>query len=212
MIPQTSFYLLRHGESEANLAGKAAGGGVDSPLTSKGEEQARELAEFIEQLAVRPSIIFSSPMQRARRTAEIVNTHLNLPLQIIDNLEEHRIGTWEGQKWSEIGPRMKAGEIPPDGENYEQYAERVKRVLEPVLSQTFKTPPIIVAHGGTFGSIGRLYNWKITEVKNCHLHRFDPYPEHTSFPFQVWEYNVAGIDLRECRSSYCPLYKAGEKS
>ena len=207
MIPATAFYLLRHGESEANLAGVAAGGGVDSLLTSKGEEQALDLANVIDRLAIKPSAIFSSPMKRAYRTAEIVNRHLHLPIKIIEGLEEHRVGEWEGQPWSKIGPRFKAGEIPPGGETYEEYTSRVQRVLEPVLTQSYKTPPLIVAHGGTFQSIGRIYNWKITDVKNCHLHKFDPYADHQAFPWQVWEYNVGGIELRECRSGYCPLSK-----
>lgn len=206
MIPLTSFYLIRHGESEANLAGKAAGGGVDSVLTPKGESQAYDLAEVIDQLAIKPSVIFSSPMKRAKRTAEIINEHLGLPLTILDNLEEHHVGAWEGQPWSVIGPKMKAGVAPPNGESYEQYAERVSKTLSPVLNAEYETPPMIVAHGGTFHSIGLMYQWKITETRNCHLHRFDPYPDHAPFPFQVWEYNVAGIDLREYRSVYCPLF------
>ncbi len=208
MIPQTSFYLLRHGESEANLAGKAAGGGVDSLLTPKGESQARDLAEVIHNLAVKPSMIFTSPMKRARRTAEIVNEGLNLPLTIEEHLEEHHVGEWEGQPWGIIGPKMIAGEIPPGGENYEQYAERVKRVLTPILEQQYETPPLIVAHGGTFRAIGHLYSWEIRRVQNCQLHRFDPSPDLTAFPFKVFEYNVAGIDLRECKSEFCSSNKS----
>ncbi len=204
MIPAAAFYLIRHGESEANLAGKAAGGGVDSPLTVKGEEQASALADVIENLAVKPSAIFVSPMKRAIKTADIINTHLKLPVTVLDVFEVHHVGYWEGRPWSEIGPYMKAGINPPNGENYDQYAARVKRVLAPVLSQTFETPPLFVAHGGTFYMIGHLYGWKIRDVKNCHLHLFDPYPGHTAFPFRIKEYNVAGIDLRECRSSHCP--------
>ncbi len=203
MIPQTSFYLLRHGESEANLAGKAAGGGVDSLLTPKGESQARDLAEVIHNLGIKPSVIFASPMKRAKRTAEIVNEGLNLKLTIVDNLEEHHVGEWEGQPWGLIGPKMEAGEIPPGGENYDQYAERVGRVLTPLLERKYETPPLIVAHGGTFRAIGHLYNWEIRRVQNCHLHRFDPCPDLKAFPFRIFEYNVAGIDLRECKSSFC---------
>lgn len=206
MIPQTAFYLIRHGESEANLAGKAAGGGVDSPLTAKGESQAYDLADVIEHLSIKPSVIFSSPMKRAKRTAEIINTHLGLPMAVLNNLEEHHVGDWEGQPWSLIGQNMKDGITPPNGESYEDYAARVSKTLTPVLNEHYPTPPMIVAHGGTFHSIGRMYDWKMTGTKNCHLHRFDPYPEHAAFPFQVWEYNVAGIDLREMRSAYCPLF------
>lgn len=206
MIPATAFYLLRHGESEANLRGVAAGGGVDTPLTVKGEGQAQALADLIEQLEIKPSVIFASPMQRARRTAEIVNTHLKLPMTIVEGLEEHHIGEWEGQPWSEIGPRFKNQETPPGGENYQQYWARVQKNLTPVLSRQYKTPPLIVAHGGTFYAIAALYGWKIDKIDNCHLHRFIPYPEHEKFPWQVWEYNIAGADLRECRSGYCPLF------
>lgn len=207
MIPATAFYLSRHGESEANQAGIAAGGGVDSPLTSKGEEQARDLANIIDCLAIKPSVIFASPMKRALRTAEIVNTHLRLPLHIVEGLEEHHIGDWEGQPWSKIGPRMIAGEIPPNGENYEQYDARVQRVLTPLLSQPYETPPLIVAHGGTFHSLWRLYGLESHTVKNCHLHRLEPLALNPAFPWKVLEYNVGGIELREIHSQHCPNFK-----
>ena len=208
MIPATEFYLLRHGESEANLAGVAAGGGVDSPLTVKGELQARSLADLIDQLAIKPSIIFSSPMKRARKTAEIINTKLGLDLRIAEGMEEHHVGEWEGKPWRDIGPRMKAGEIPPGGENYDQYAARVLKNITPILNRSYDAPPMIVAHGGTFRSLGHLYGWKISDTQNCHLHRFIPYPENSAFPWQVFEYNVYGDDLSEARSAYCPLFKA----
>ncbi len=212
MLPPTPFYLLRHGESEANLSGKAAGGGVDSPLTPRGEDQARALAEVVHDLKIKPSIIFSSSMQRARRTAELVNETLGLSHTVLERLEEHHVGDWEGQPWSEIGPKMKADINPPNGESYVQYAERVKTTLNPALSRTYETPPLIVAHGGTFYAIGRLYGWKITETQNCHLHRFDPYPDHAEFPWQVFEYNIRDFGLYERRSSYCPLSRTKGES
>lgn len=204
MIPATSFYLLRHGESEANLNGVAAGGGVDSPLTDTGRQQARTLARVIDQLDIKPSMIFASPMKRAQETARIVNEVLDLPFQTVSHLEEHHIGDWEGQDWNKIRPLLHEGHIPPNGEGYEEYAHRVQRVLTPILERHYTAPPLIVAHGGTFHSIGLLYQWKIVAVRNCHLHRFDPHPYHASIPWKVWEFNPDADNLQQTQAVFCP--------
>ena len=205
MLPKASFYLLRHGESEANVAGVAAGGGSDSALTPRGQQQAETLATVIDRLAVRPSRIYASPMQRALNTAKIVNEKLGLPITIVDTLYEHHVGDWEGKPWGEIGPKLKAGEKPPGGESNEQYTARVRDALYPVLSETHETPPLIVAHGGTFYSLARLYDWEITDIRNCHLHRFEPHDAAHPFPFQVFEYTADENGLIEQRSVFCPL-------
>jgi len=206
MIPVKSFYLIRHGESEANLAGITAGGGVDSPLTKRGEEQARQLADFIHYLNIKPSCIFASPMKRAHKTAEIINRNLKLDISVVDNLYEHHVGDWEGRPWAEIGPKFRAGELPPNGESYETYAYRVRDALSPILSSEYATPPLIVAHGGTFYSLGHLFGWKISDIKNCHLHRFIPHTSEAAFPFQVFEYNISEENLVEAQSGFCALF------
>ena len=64
MLPAKAFYLIRHGESEANKAQIAAGGGIDSPLTEKGQQQAKDLAPLIASLEVQPTVIRSAMQRR----------------------------------------------------------------------------------------------------------------------------------------------------
>ena len=68
-LKKKSFYFVRHGESEHNQRGLVAGGKTDSPLTEKGIAQALDLKDKI--LAVGIEHLISSPMVRAKKTAEI---------------------------------------------------------------------------------------------------------------------------------------------
>ncbi|MBL8638149.1 MAG: histidine phosphatase family protein [Alphaproteobacteria bacterium] len=50
MIPARPFYMLRHGQSEANMADVIAGRGVDSPLTAQGRNEAETVRSTLSQL------------------------------------------------------------------------------------------------------------------------------------------------------------------
>jgi broad specificity phosphatase PhoE len=86
------FYLVRHGESVAN-ADNVNQGHFDSPLTRKGEVQARELAVGLQAIDFKD--IHSSDLTRARRTAEIINTK-GLPIITSPLLRERSFGLLEG--------------------------------------------------------------------------------------------------------------------
>ena len=66
MIPE--LYLLRHGETEWNVQGRLQGR-LDSPLTERGQEQARRQAELL--AALPPMAAWASPAGRAVATARI---------------------------------------------------------------------------------------------------------------------------------------------
>ncbi|KAI6872219.1 hypothetical protein KC338_g2230 [Hortaea werneckii] len=66
-------FLVRHGETVDNVAGLYAGV-RDSALTNHGFDQARRLGEYFDQIDVRFSHIFSSPLSRAYKTAEAIQT------------------------------------------------------------------------------------------------------------------------------------------
>ncbi len=206
MLPQTPFYLLRHGESEANVKHLVAGAGVNSPLTAAGKAQADDLANYMDKLAVRPSRIFHSPQIRARETAERVNRVMGLHMTESHDLHEHNFGDWENTSWELVKDRVYANERPPNGENRSDFAVRVKRVLDEILAQEFETPPLIVAHGGTFHAIAKLYEWPMGPMRNCHLHFYSPLA-HATFPWEIWQHDISGKDLLRTRSQYCPLFK-----
>lgn len=80
-------YLVRHGEAEDDID-DSYGGAADHPLTEKGEAQAHELAATLN--ASRIARVYSSPLRRAARTAEIIATKIKLSdaVCIIDDLRE----------------------------------------------------------------------------------------------------------------------------
>jgi broad specificity phosphatase PhoE len=86
-------YLARHGVTQANLDVIHAGMS-DVPLLPEGREQARQLAERVSALGV--ETVWTSPIRRARETAEIVARHGGLPLFEDPNLREMDVGDWEG--------------------------------------------------------------------------------------------------------------------
>ncbi len=76
-------YLLRHGIAEATGHGDPARD-PERRLTPEGAERVSEIARGLRRLGVQPDVIFTSPLVRARQTAEIVAEVLGLT----DRLEE----------------------------------------------------------------------------------------------------------------------------
>jgi broad specificity phosphatase PhoE len=194
MIATFPFYLIRHGQTDSNVARIMQGGYLDTPLNATGEAQAEYLRKVIHTLDRKPVKIFHSPLQRARKTATVINQALNLAIHEIDDLREHIVGDWEGAKWDEIKPRLLAGETPPNGESRSDYAERVKKTLHGILPH-HDSPVMIVAHGGTFAALAHLHGFDFGHIPNCHLHYFEPHPDNAAFPWKIWQYDPEGGTL-----------------
>ena len=83
-------YFVRHGESEANTQHVISNRESPFPLTPKGRQQAETLAE---KLKGNPfCTMFSSPVLRARETAEILSAALGIPYQVTEALREYDCG------------------------------------------------------------------------------------------------------------------------
>lgn len=96
--------LLRHGETQFNVEGRLQGR-LDSPLTLKGVSQARALGALVRGLVagLGDVAIVTSPLGRARRTAEIVTQASGAGrFHVDDRLTEVSFGAWEGLTRSEI--------------------------------------------------------------------------------------------------------------
>ena len=87
-------YIMRHGETKWNKRSKLQGQ-VDIPLAPKGIEQAQMTAEGMKEIPF--DHIFSSPLKRAYKTAQIVR--MDRPIEIVrdDRLKEMSFGTSEGK-------------------------------------------------------------------------------------------------------------------
>ena len=151
------FFLVRHGETDWNVAGRLQGR-RDVPLNALGRIQAGSVGRVLHQLAGPPQELtfVSSPLVRATETMRILRTSLDLPaLDFATDIRfaEISFGQWEGQTWPELrrrdydGVRKRDhdpwGFTPPGGENYVTLS---RRVLEAVAC--LPGDAVIVTHGG----------------------------------------------------------------
>jgi broad specificity phosphatase PhoE len=91
--------LVRHGETVLNVAGIAQGWN-DSALSETGQRQALALAERLKSQGV--TAIFSSPLGRARTTAEVLAAAIGLPVATLPDLREMCYGEWEGMRFLDV--------------------------------------------------------------------------------------------------------------
>lgn len=95
----TTFYVVRHGETEYNTKGIAQGH-LDSPLTDKGISEARELGMKFRDINF--DLVFSSDLLRAKRTAEIILLEKQLAVQTTELLRERFYGKYEGKPFNAV--------------------------------------------------------------------------------------------------------------
>lgn len=91
--------LVRHGRTAANATGTLAGWTPGVLLDDHGEAAARDLGARLAQLPLR--LVATSPLERCRRTAELV-VPSGTPLEVVEDLGECRYGTWTGRALSEL--------------------------------------------------------------------------------------------------------------
>jgi len=86
MIPKVPFYFVRHGQTDWNKNHQALCNQDDIPLNQTGFAQAADACKQISLLGI--TKIYSSPLTRAKQTAEIINEHLKLSLELNEGLRE----------------------------------------------------------------------------------------------------------------------------
>jgi probable phosphoglycerate mutase len=86
-------YLSRHGQSDYNAQGRLQGQ-LESQLTSLGKQQAAQLAKTAQNWEIKH--VISSPLCRARETAGICASALNLKAEVQSGFEERHYGQWQG--------------------------------------------------------------------------------------------------------------------
>jgi len=145
--------LVRHGESVGNIADREAIAAkahhldleerdADVVLSEEGEKQADALGEHIASLPEdeRPTIVVSSPYQRARSTAERALADLGLDVVIDERIRERELGIFDGITWygieasrpEESARRARVGKFyyrPPGGESWADVILRVRSIL-----------------------------------------------------------------------------------
>ncbi|QJP15175.1 histidine phosphatase family protein [Starkeya sp. ORNL1] len=150
-------FLVRHGETDWNLAGRLQGS-HDIPLNDLGREQAAQTARVIERLSGDPLPLgyVASPLGRAAQTMAILRSELGLPPDSFrrdDRLKEVSFGRWEGSTWPDLRRRDPVSVaardadpwnyVPPGGESYAMLMARVLAAIADIAQDT-----VVVTHGG----------------------------------------------------------------
>ncbi len=149
----TWIYLVRHGQTVWNEEGKLCGSS-DVPLSDEGLLQAQKLAARMK--GVNLSAVYSSPLLRARQTAEAIASHHNLEVQIERDLSEIDYGDWEGLKVADAMEKFPELErlrredpmkfVAPNGEPMKNFAERVIAAIQKITSKHPSETICVVAH------------------------------------------------------------------
>ncbi|MDH5415889.1 MAG: histidine phosphatase family protein [Nitrosopumilus sp.] len=126
--------FLRHGQAKNNTERILAGRTEGIPLTDIGIKQAEHTAKLLEQMNI--SAIYSSPIQRAKHTADIVGKHNSLDVMTDDRLIELDMGKFTGVPYDEIFTshgnvfmKFYNGELEIAHNGVETFSEVKKRVL-----------------------------------------------------------------------------------
>lgn len=142
-------YLARHGQTVWNHR-DVVSGRTDIPLTEKGLAQAAELAEQVAQTEV--DLILTSPLTRARQTAQVVAERIGAPVITEPLLLEQDFGDYEevDRFYPEYLEYRKEffRRFPGGGESVAMVACRAYQVIEKVRTQYREHTVLLVSHGG----------------------------------------------------------------
>ena len=169
-------YLIRHGETDWNIV-KRLQGATDIPLNENGEALARETAEGLKEIPF--DMVFTSPLKRAYRTAEIVKGNREIPLIIEERIREICFGGYEGlvsksEGYSIPDPDFKffftktdCYKTPPNGEPIESLLERTNEFLEELKKrEDLKDKTILVStHGAAVRAL-------LSNIEHCDIANF----------------------------------------
>ncbi len=136
--------FIRHGQTEWNRQGLMQGS-TDIPLNDTGRQQARDAVAMLD--GWEWDVIVSSPLSRARETAQIVADGLGLELgPAYDDLVERDYGPWEGTSSAEIMARWPDRSYP-NAETLDHMVARGLRALGRIDADFPGRNVVAVCHG-----------------------------------------------------------------
>jgi uncharacterized phosphatase len=147
----THLVLVRHGQTDWNVERRIQGSS-DIPLNETGRRQARDAARLLAR--EHWDSIVSSPLSRARETAEILAAELGLgAVEVVDGLQERNYGAAEGLTGPEA-EELYHGRVP-GRETPAAVVERVHSVLVALAREHPGKAVLVVTHGGVIGTLVR---------------------------------------------------------
>lgn len=156
----TTLYIVRHCQSTGNIDGRFQGR-FDADVSPAGEQQLELLSLRFRNVGL--DAVYTSPLIRARKTAEAVNRFHHLPVQEMDGLLELDVGDMENMKLSEIGEKYpdvaKNWDQSPDlcefpgGETMKEAYARVNAALDEIIEKNPGKTVFLATHGGVIRNL-----------------------------------------------------------
>lgn len=152
--------LVRHGETDSNIKGTYLGW-TDIELNQKGIEQAYKAKEKLKGTKI--NAVFSSPLKRAMRTAEIINENLGQAVIPNEGLKERNFGTWDDLTCQEITEKYPEeykfytedwiNYCIKDGESSKQAYQRIIGFVQDLIQRHHEGVFLVVTHLGCIRNI-----------------------------------------------------------
>ena len=181
----TTFYIVRHGQSEANVQKIVQGTVIDTSLTEIGRQQAEALAEELKNITF--DAIYSSDSKRAVETAEIIGKIYQIPVEATSKLRERNFRKYEGmtmesflalhKNFRTLTLDEKLDHKLDETESNREGAMRLIAFLEETAAKHPNETILVISHGGVirpfliltgkgdFESIGGLDNTGYIKVR-----------------------------------------------
>jgi broad specificity phosphatase PhoE len=194
-MSRTILTLIRHGETRANLDG-VWHGSTDTPLTDRGMAQAQRVAAHVDACHRDATALYSSPLQRARHTAEAIAALIGLEVSLEPGLAEYDLGRWEGKRYHDLHHEHRLWDhmkrnpdyAPHGGESPRDVTERFCGCLQGIAARHRGERVLVVAHGGALSmGLAHLLDGSYTEwrrvMDNCAVSELvvEPAPALLSF-------------------------------
>jgi probable phosphoglycerate mutase len=161
----TQLILVRHGQAHCNVRGVIGGPRGCTGLTDHGRHQATLLAVRLhtEHAQTPITAAYTTPLPRARQTADIISRELSIPVTAEDDLREPDYGDADGKPWTQVVAA--SGRIPalhpdqpiaPGAEPWTGYLHRASTALRAILARHAGESILIIGHGETVTATAHL--------------------------------------------------------
>ena len=211
----TTIYLMRHGQSQANVEGIFANGDNGFPLTDEGRIQAKMAARYLKLRNIRK--IYTSPILRARETSRIVSSDLEIEPQLLDEIREFHVGELEGQLIQGEAERAflelvrswidgKVDKRIPNGESHREVIDRFWKAMNTVVSECPEGEVLAVSHGGFLSMTlpfvcngidpKRFFSRSGISINNCAITTVKAHRRNDSFSLELVDWaNTSHMEL-----------------
>lgn len=153
-------YVIRHGKTDWNIESRMQGQS-NIKLNEFGIKQANEVRKIIEEKNI--DLIISSPLDRAKQTAEIINKNMKKPIEYNEKIIERSFGILEGKISNEIKNlddyfEYHKNQEVKNGEKVQDFVNRVFEGMEQIEKNNKDKNILIVTHGGVARAIDYYFN------------------------------------------------------